>query len=198
MPKMGRRSGWVLLGVLALGTIAEAGTTDADGIYTVTITQIELSKDSGASYTTVFSGSQAVNIASANAGATVAGLVSAVELAAGTYDRVRTTLSATLLAKGYVNNGANTSYTDGGTETGAGESTSLIAGNNNTTAADYAASTYTIPEVNRVNVVTFNSPVTVSKGTEKTCIVSFDTSGVLSLSGGAVVPGAPLVTVASR
>lgn len=202
MAEMVRRQGWVAgglaLGLLAAWPGAEAGTTDADGTYTVTITRIELSKDSGASYTTVFSGSQAVNIASANAGAAVAGLVSGVELDPGSYDRSRVTLGATLLAKGYVNSGGNTFYTDGGTETGAGESTTQIAGQNNTTAADYTASTYTIPVADRTQVVTFSSPVSVSKDDPRTVIVTFNTAGVLSLSGTAVVPGAPSVSVSSR
>jgi hypothetical protein len=202
MTEVVRRQGWVA-GGLALGLLAawpgvEAGTTDADGTYTVTITQIEISKDAGANYATLFSGSQAVNIASENAGATVAGMASGVELDAGSYDRARVTLDATLLAKGYVNSGGSTFYTDGGTETGAGESTSQIAGLNNTTAADYAVSTYTIPVADRTQVVTFTSPVTVNKDNPRTVIVTFNTAGVLSLNVVVVVPGAPSVSVSSR
>ena len=194
---------WWHWGVGALAWLAalpgaEAGTTDADGTYTVTITRIELSKDSGATYTTVFSGSQAVNIASASAGATVAGLASGVELDPGSYDRSRVTLDATLLVRGYVNSGSTTFYTDGGTETGLGESTSQIAGLNNTTAADYAISTYTIPVTDRTQIVTFTTPVAVTKDNPKTVIVTFNTAGVLSLNGTVVVPGAPSVSVSSR
>lgn len=191
-------AGGLALGLLIAWPVTEAGDQDADGTYTVTVTTVELSKDSGATYATVFSGSQAVNIASADAGAAVGGLVSGAELEAGTYDRARVTLGATLLAKGYVNSGGNTFYTDGGTETGAGESTSSIAGTNNTSAADYATSTYTIPVGDRTQVVTFSTPVAVSKDNPKTCIVTFNTADVLSLNATVVVPGAPSVSVSSR
>jgi hypothetical protein len=59
---------------------AQAASGDADGTYTVTITKLELSTD-GTTFVTVFEGSQAINIASANAGAVAAGLVSGVTLA---------------------------------------------------------------------------------------------------------------------
>ena len=116
-----------------------------------------------------------------------------IALPAGTYTTVRVTIGATLLAKGYVNSGGNTVYTNGGTD-GAGSST--IAGNNNTTAGDYATSTYTIPSAFRTNTTTGLS-MTVSPGAAVTTRISFDTSGVLSLNTGIIVPGAPSITISS-
>lgn len=170
---------------------ADAASGDADGTYTITITRMELSKDGGTTYTTVFSGSEAVNIAAANAGAAVAGLASTSDLTPGNYDTCRTTLGSTLLAKGFVNDGADTRYTNG---TG----TSTTTGQTNVTGADYAASSYTIPEANRTNTTTFSAPIPVSSTLSAKVIVTFDTSGVLSVTGGLVVPGAPGVTVTAQ
>ncbi|MBI4354458.1 MAG: hypothetical protein HY595_04400 [Candidatus Omnitrophica bacterium] len=166
---------------------AQAASGDADGTYQVTITKLELSTD-GTTFVTVFEGSQAINIAAANAGAVAAGLVSGVTLAAGTYTTVRATLGANLLAKGYVNNGADTIYTNNSAN---GSTTN--SGVNNTPGADYAISTYTIPSANRTNTMTGLSFI-VQPGVSKTVKVSFDTSGVLSISNGVIIPGAPSVT----
>lgn len=176
----------VVLWFLAMGP-AQAASGDADGTYQVTITKLELSTD-GTTFVTVFEGSQAINIAAANAGAVAAGLVSGVTLAAGTYTTVRATLGANLLAKGYVNNGADTIYTNNSAN---GSTTN--SGVNNTPGADYAISTYTIPSANRTNTMTGLSFI-VQPGVSKTVKVSFDTSGVLSISNGVIIPGAPSVT----
>lgn len=169
-----------------------AASTDADGTYTVTVTLVEASNDGGANFITLFSGSQLINIAAVTAGASAAGLVSGVDFPVGTCDRVRVTISDTLLAKGYVNSGGSTFYTSGGVN-----GTSNVAGNDNTGAvSNYTASTYTIPEANRVNVNTVSIPIVKGKGT--TMQVKFDTSGVLSYNGLVVIPGAPLVTISSE
>ena len=169
----------------------EAASGDADGTYTVTITKVEASKDGGTTYTTIFSGSQDINIASVSAGAVAAGLASGAALDVGTYDTVRVTLGATLLAKGYVNNAGNTVYTNGGTD---GSASSTNGGVSDTPGSGYAASTYTIPAANRTNTTSGLSLV-VQVGTSPTCTVKFDTSSVLSVVGGGVVPGAPVVTI---
>lgn len=168
----------------------EAASGDADGTYTVTITKVETSKDSGATYTTLFSGSQDINIASVSAGAVAAGLASGAVLDVGTYDTMRVTLGATLKAKGYVNNAGDTVSTNGGTD---GSASSTNSGVTNTPGSDYAISTYTIPVANRTNTTSGLSMV-VQVGTSPTCTVKFDTSGVLSVVGGGIVPGAPSVT----
>lgn len=175
--------------LLAMGP-AQAASGDADGTYTVTITKLELSTD-GTTFITVFEGSQAINIASANAGAVAAGLVNGVTLAAGTYTTVRVTLGANLLAKGYVNNGADTVYTDNSAN---GSTTN--SGVNNTPGADYAISTYAIPQANRTNTIT-NMSFLVEPGVSRTVKVIFNTSGVLSLSNGVIIPGAPSVSGSS-
>lgn len=189
---MTRRAWWLALLILAWCEPAFAASTDADGTYTVTVTLVEASIDGGANYITLFSGSQAINIAAANAGATAAGLVSGVDFPVGTCDRVRVTIGDTLLAKGYVNSGGSTFYTSGGVN-----GTSNVAGNDNTGAvSNYTASTYTIPVGNRVNTNTVSIPIEKDKGTK--IQVKFDTSGVLSYNGVVVIPGAPLVTIGSE
>ena len=171
------------------GVAAASGA--ADGTYTVTITKVEVSKDSGTTYTTIFSGSQSINIASVSAGAVAAGLASGAVLDVGTYDTVRVTLGTTLLAKGYVNNAGNTVYTNGGTD---GSASSTNGGVTDTPGSGYAISTYTIPAANRTNTTSGLSMV-VQVGKSSTVTVKFDTTGVLSFSGGGVIPGAPVVTI---
>ena len=169
---------------------AQAASGDADGTYTVTITKLEVSTD-GTTFVTVFEGSQAINIASANAGAVAAGLVNGVALVAGTYTTVRVTLGANLLAKGYANNGSDTVYTNNSAN---GSTTN--SGVNNTPGTDYAISTYAIPQANRTNTITGMSFI-VEPGASRTVKVSFNTSGVLSLSNGVIIPGAPSVSGSS-
>jgi len=176
---------------LVLGAVGvQAASTDADGTYTVTVTKVEVSKDGGTTYTTLFDGSQAINIAAVDAGAVAAGLASGAALEAGIYNTVRVTIGATLLAKGYVNSGGDTVYTNG-----SGSATN--SGATSTPGAGYAASTYTIPEANRIETTTgLSIPVELGKG--PTVTVKFDTSGVLSQISGTIIPGEPSVTISSR
>ncbi len=168
---------------------AEAASGSADGTYTVTITKVEVSKDGGTTYTTIFSGSQDINIASVNAGAVAAGLANGVTVESGTYDRVRVTIGATLQVKGYVNNGATTIYTDGTTF-------STNVGGANTPGGNYAVSTFTIPVASRVSVNT--TSIDIQPGKSPTVDVTFDTSSVITQAGGVPSIGAPTVTVSSQ
>lgn len=186
------RCGW-LLSVLVGGGWVEAASGDADGTYAVTVTKIEASLD-GSTFTTLFEGSQRINIAAVNAGAVAAGLVSGVDMADGTYTTVRVTIADTLTAKGFVNNGATTIYTDGGTDTGAFSTNSSAA---NTPGTDYAISTFTVPADNRVNT-TSGLSIKVADGTSATVTVAFDTSGVITQTGGIPSLSAPTVTISSR
>ena len=165
--------------------LAEAASGGADGTYTVTITKVEVSKDSGTTYTTVFSGSQVINIASANAGAVAAGLVSGTPMDAGTYDQVRVTLGSTLQLKGFRNTGSSTTdYTNG-------TSFNTVAGND--AGSDYAVSTFTIPEASRIQTFTGYS-IVVSPGGAPKVTITFNTSGVI-IAGPSINP--PSVTVTS-
>ena len=171
----------------------EAASGNADGTYTVTVTQVEVSKDGGTSYTTIFSGSQAINIASVDAGAVAASLASGAQLDVGVYTIVRVTIGSTLQLKGYVNNGATTIYTNGGSDTN-GFSTNGAAAN--TPGSDYAVSSFTIPSANRTSSTTgLSMTVTVTAG--PTVTVKFDTSSILTQAGGIPSVGAPVVTITS-
>ncbi len=181
--------GWIGLHLLAGAVPAQAATGDAAGTYTVTVTQVEMSSDGGGSYTTIFSGSKEINIASANAGAVAASLASGVTLPPALYNRIRVTLAQNLQLKGFVNDGATTFYTNNDSD-GFG----LNLGAADTPGADYAISTFTIPAGNRVNTITvsINIPAT---GSAPTVRVNFDTTGVLTVSGSIPSVGAPTVTV---
>ena len=186
--------GWSLLGLVVGVGGAEAASGDADGTYTVTVTKIEMSRDGGATFSTVFSGSTAINIASVTAGATAAGLVSGVALAPGTYTVVRTTIGSTLQIKGYLNISGSTWYTNGGTD---GSAFTVNAGVTNTPGATYATSSFTIPSANLTNSQTGLSIVVTSGGAGPTVRVAFNTSGVITNSGGTPTIGAPGVTITS-
>ncbi|MBI3324887.1 MAG: hypothetical protein HYZ92_06365 [Candidatus Omnitrophica bacterium] len=197
MGRMTHRSGWwcrwgvvIVLLVCGLEGLAQAASGDAAGTYTVTVTKVEISKDGGSTYTTLFSGSSDINIASVNAGAAAAGLVGGVILAPGTYDTIRVTIGGSLQLKGYVNNGSTTIYTNGGTDTGAFSTNTAAA---NTPGSDYATSTFTIPAGSRTSTSSVSIPV--SPGASPTVRVTFDTSGVITQSGGIPSVGAPSVTV---
>ena len=165
---------------------AWAASGNADGTYTVTVTKIEASTD-GTTFVTLFEGSQAVNIASADAGATAAGLVSGVRPPDGTYTTIRTTIGANLLLKGYVNNGSTTIFTDG-------TSFSTKSAAANTPGSTYAITTFTIPPANRTNTDTSVS-IPVSGDAAHTVTIKFDTSGVITQFGGTPSVAPPIVTV---
>ena len=99
-------------------------------VYKITITTIEISDDGGSTYTTLFSGSQEVDIAAVNAGAVAGGLISGVDLPDGTYNAIRATVGDTITVKGYVNIRGTTHYTDGGADAAA---FSQAVGNDNPT-----------------------------------------------------------------
>ena len=181
------------LGLALLGVVSEAraASGDADGTFTVTITQVEISKDGGATYATLFSGSQEINIAAAGAGAVAAGLVSNGALPPGTYNQVRVTLGSTLRIKGFVNNGAGTGtlYTNNDAD-----GFDLNGAAINTPGADYAVSTLTIPVANRVDTLT-TSIVVSGDGSPCRVRIDFDTAGVLSAAGNVPSLNDPTVTV---
>lgn len=178
---------WSLFLVMGLGISAvQAGSTDADGVYSVTITKVEFSTD-GTNFITVFEGSKLVNIAAIDAGAVAAGLIGGVSIPAGTYTDVRWTVGSDLLLKGYINSGADTTYTNGATF-------DTNVGSTDTPGNDFATSTFTIPGGSRSGT-TSGLSIEVGQGKNPVCSVSFDTSGVIS-AGPSI--NAPVVDITSR
>lgn len=169
-----------------VGTAPVVFAASGDAVsYTITVTKVEISKNGGTSYTTLFTGSQAIDIAAANAGAVAASLVSGVSCATGTYDTVRVTIGANLLLKGYVNNGGTTLYTDG-------TSFTLNALASNTPGVDYGTSTFSISST---SITTTGLAILVQSGASPVVSVSFDTSGVITQSGGVPSVSAPSVSI---
>ncbi len=191
-----RRGSWLAAGWAGLllwnAGPAWAASGNADGTYTVTVTKVETTKD-GTSFTTLFEGSQDINIAAANAGAVAASLASGVSLAPGTYTQVRVTIGGTLRLKGYVNNGATTIFTNGGADTAAFSTNSSAA---DTPGGTYAISSFAIPAANRTNTQSVTIIVPAG-GSPPTARISFDTSGVITQSGGIPSVGAPSITMTS-
>ncbi len=191
---------WVgCLGVCGLSLVgwlgaADAASGNADGTYAVTVTKVEVSKDGGSTYTTIFSGSQSINIAAANAGATAASLANGAALAPGTYTLVRTTIGATMTAKGYLNISGSTWFTNGGSDSNA---FSVNGGVLNTPGSTYAISTFTIPAASRTSTDSSLSITVKADGTSPTVNIAFDTSGVITNSGGTPTIGAPTITTTS-
>jgi hypothetical protein len=89
------------------------------------------------------------------------------------------TLGGTLLVKGYINSGGSTFYTNG-----AGTLFSSVAGEDNTSAADYQISTFAIPAENRVQTFS-NLSLQIAGGTTRTCRIKFNTGSVI-ISGPAI------------
>lgn len=175
------------------GAIATEAATNgaADGTYTVTVTLVEACQGSS-NCQTLFSGSQAINIAAANAGAVASSLVSGAEITAGTSNTINVTIGSTLQAKGYVNISGQTQYTDGGTDLTAFNN---IAGSDQFNQADYATSTFTVPSAQRTQT-TGGLTITVGPGLPAPkCRVAFDTSGVIFNDGGNPGLNPPSVTI---
>lgn len=104
--------------ILVLGCIIGLASQEAwavrgtPTVYRVTVRRIELSKDGGQNWVTLGSGDLTFNIASANAGAVVGSYASNANIEAGTYNKMRATVSrifsvtGNLLQDAGVNNGA--------------------------------------------------------------------------------------------
>lgn len=85
-------------------------------VYQVTVNRIEISKDSGATWVTVGSGSLIFDIASSNAGAVIGNYCANNNIEAGTYDKIRATVSRTFAVRGSIRqdtgqNNGNLMYT---------------------------------------------------------------------------------------
>lgn len=151
-------------------------------IYKVRITKFELSSDNGTTWVTVFSGtSDWIDIASVTAGQKAGEFFSRLQVAPGTYNKVRVTVSATFRMKGSVAYSGNTYYTSASGAT--------------TTAANYAEQDITIPSGNPTSEETMT--ITVGTGsTPKIVRVSFTVENKLDLymtPGATFYPAAPTV-----
>lgn len=94
--------------ILVTGLIVELASQEAlaalgtPTVYRVTVRRIEISKDGGTTWVTVGSGDLTFNIASANAGAVVGTYVSNATVDAGTYNKMRATISRTYTLRGSI------------------------------------------------------------------------------------------------
>ena len=181
--------------LLGLPRVAAAATGDGGGqVYKVTITTIEISDDGGSTFTTIFSGSQEIDVAAVDAGAIAAGLVSGVDLADGTYNAIRATVADTIQVKGYVNISGTTHYTDGGTDAAA---FSQAAGNDNPPSdSTFAESTFGLggPQ----SQTTTGLSIVMSPETSPVVTVAFNTADVVFNDGGNPSVRAPTVTITTR
>jgi len=71
-------------------------------VYRVTVRKIEISKDGGVTWVTLGSGDMTFNIASVNAGAVVGNYISNTNVEAGTYNKMRATVSRTFTVRGNI------------------------------------------------------------------------------------------------
>lgn len=176
------------LGIVIFSLPLGYAETGNPSVYKVTVQRIELSADGGTTYTTVFSGSSELDIASANAGQVAGNFVSDIKIADGLYNRLRVTISATFKIKGsVVLNADNRRYY------------TLANGTASLVAANEVEATITAP-VNISPTGTFTSvdtvSITVANGKSGVIRVAFDTQGTINLllAGGTFFPGAPVVT----
>ena len=178
--------------LLGLPRVAAAATGDGGGqVYKVTITRIEISADGGANYTTIFSGSQEIDIAAVGAGAVAGGLVSGVDLPDGTYNTIRATVADSIKVKGYVNIAGTTHYTNGTTF-------GQEAGNDSPpTDGTFVESTFDLgaPQTATNTGLT----IVMTPETSSVVTVAFNTAGVVADDGGGdPTVTAPTVTITTR
>lgn len=95
--------------MLSICPLAQAVVFGTPTVYQVTVKNIEISKDSGATWVTVGSGSLTFDIALANAGAVVGNYCTNNNIEAGTYDKIRATVARTFTVSGSIrqNTGQN-------------------------------------------------------------------------------------------
>lgn len=185
-----------IVGITSGVPVSFAASGDADGTFTIDMTKIEISSDSGATYTTIFEGNTSVNIASGSAGAAIASLIQDVTLKNGLYDCVRATIGSTLLFKGYVNDpdAVTTIYTDGDSDDDAFTGIAGLDG----PGGDYAVSAFTIDAAQRIQVTCSLSIEIAGGASPPTVVVNIDANGVLTQSGGVPSIGNPNVVCSSR
>jgi len=186
----------LILSFISGAPVSFAASGDADGTFTVDMTKIEISSDSGTTYTTIFEGNTSVNIASADAGAAISSLIQDVTLKNGLYDCVRATVGDTLLMRGYVNDpdAVTTLYTDGDSNDDAFTGTAGL----DSPGGDYAVSAFTIDAVQRTQVTCGLSINIDGGGAVPTVVVNIDANGVLTQSGDTPSIGSPNIVCSSR
>lgn len=183
--------GWL---VCASQAAEAAGGSGGGQVYKVTITTIEISTDGGSTYTTLFSGSQEIDIAGVDAGAVAAGLVSGADLPDGTYNTVRATVARTIKVKGYRNIGGTTYYTNGQSDSNAFSTRSGT--DNPPTDSTFAESTFDIG--GPASETKTGLAIVMSQESSPIVTVKFNTAGVVTESGGLPSIGAPTVDISVR
>jgi hypothetical protein len=161
---------------------------DATGtptVYKVTVKKVEFSTDAGTTFVTLREADQQIDIASVNAGALAGSYASGASLPAGTYNRIRVTISCTIRLRGQVTFGVNTYYTTAAGGTAINDATQLAEG------------AFTIPTPpcaggNLTDTSTVTFPVI--EGQAKTVDVNFDVTGGIRLDVPALSPNTVTVT----
>lgn len=102
--------------MLSICPSAQAVVFGTPTVYQVTVNRIEISKDSCATWVAVGSGSLTFDIASANVGAVVGNYCTNNNIEAGTYNKMRATVSRTFTVRGSIRqdtgqNNGNLMYT---------------------------------------------------------------------------------------
>ncbi len=182
-------------------------------IYKVTINKIEFHNSTTDTWITVGQGDMTFDIASVNAGATVGGYVSGKPIPAGTYDKVRITVSRHMSIKIHASYGGTDYYTTSSSmDVNAIGVRAVVASTN---SSDYAEGEVVSPDTSNgihyevtgdyfTDTQTFSSPVTIQKGSSGKLKVAFDVTNCCSLYTGDnnppwgttpfFYPGAPTVS----
>lgn len=168
---------------IATDLFAQKVTTGTPSIYKVTMIKFEMSQNNGTTWFTVADSQVQVDIASVNAGERVGSWVSGAAVPLGTYNRMRHTVSATFVMRGFVYyNTTNRTYftTPNGSSSVAGNVTDT------TLMANFGEQSIVLPAdtpgVSGGQIVAEETDnLTIAAGTSFTERITFDVSNTLAL-----------------
>ncbi len=190
-------------------------------VYRVTVNKVELYNSSTDQWVTIAEGDMTFDIASVNAGDVVGGYASGVSIPAGTYTKIRITVSRHMWIKAQVTVGGTTYYTSSNQVTvdlDAGPGTNLVTAVRAVTdSGSYGEGEVIAPSTSNgihyqvqgeyfTDTQTFSSPVTITKGLNKKIRVKFDVTDSMTFYDGDNVsppwgttpfflPGAPTISI---
>ena len=183
-------------------------------VYKVTINKVEIHNSTTDTWVTIGQGDKTFDIASVSAGASVGGYISGKAIPAGTYDKVRVTVSRHMYIKIHYSSGGTDYYTTSTSTYLSNIDVTVVQASTN--ASDYAEGEVVSPESSNgihYNVIgdyftdtqTLSTPFTIKKGSSGTLKVAFDVTNSCTLydgnsppswgSNAFFYPGAPVVSV---
>jgi len=147
------------------------------GVYKVTLTNVQVYD--GASWTTIATPNQEMDIASGSVGAIIGTVVSSLAIDAGTYTGFATTVSATITVEGFVDSGGTRYYT---IATGT-NSIAAASWDWDSLPADYDENALTVTGKTSITMEVTGQSMVINPGSDISFSFSFNTTSTLGLDG---------------